>query len=95
VDGLQANQMSDKNINMMGKNNSASTVDEKATALLLKTSGLLSANEPVSDELQDRFGCQFLNSMTEELVGQMRSSFGISEEGGITVLDALAIEDEA
>jgi hypothetical protein len=80
-----------KNIKLNNKR--AMTVDEKATSMLFKASGLV-AHDPLSDEAQDLFGEQFIDPMKESLVHDMRVTFGIAGEEGMHAVNALITEDE-
>jgi hypothetical protein len=80
-EGSQLHQSASKNVKMATKGPPFSSVDGKANVLLMKMSGLMEGNESVLDELHEQFGCQFLNPMSEGLVGCMRTAFGIPEEG--------------
>ncbi|CAL5086217.1 unnamed protein product [Urochloa decumbens] len=73
------------------------SVDDKATALLMKTSGIIGDNELPSEAALMQFGTQFVMPMKEDLIGDMRVTFGMPEDGpdalGALVGDAGAYDD--
>ncbi|CAL5049708.1 unnamed protein product [Urochloa decumbens] len=69
------------------------SLDDQATVLLMKTSGVISDEETVDAVAQEKFGTQFAEPLTENVVGDMRVTFGIQKEADL--LGALAIDAEA
>jgi hypothetical protein len=94
TEGQQMSQVAKKNIKLAVKGSTGMTIEEKATILLMKTSGMAVEGEAVSDALQDQFGGQFVNQMDEALVGDMRTAFGIAGERGVNDFEALAVDDD-
>ncbi|CAL4969089.1 unnamed protein product [Urochloa decumbens] len=78
-------------INSVLKNHKGTTLalDERATALLMRTSGVLGDNEQPSDSSLAVFGNQFVSPMQDDLLGDMRATFGMPLNGGADSLSAL------
>ncbi|CAL4936175.1 unnamed protein product [Urochloa decumbens] len=67
-------------------------VEEKATVLLMRTMGVLSDAEMPSAEAQEQFGLEFVTPVRQDLMGNMRTVFGMPMQGGAGVLEELVAE---
>ncbi|CAL5044011.1 unnamed protein product [Urochloa decumbens] len=70
------------------------TVDEKATHLLLKASGIFQQGDILTDEVQQQFGEKFVTPIQTELLTDMRGALGMALDGGSGCLDVLINEAE-
>ncbi|CAL4966005.1 unnamed protein product [Urochloa decumbens] len=57
-------------------------LDEKATVLLMQASGIISGSELPTAADQERFGIQFVAPLQDDILGDMRNTFGLMREGG-------------
>ncbi|CAL5091190.1 unnamed protein product [Urochloa decumbens] len=76
----------------------ARSVDEKATILLMKASGIIADQEQPDEIAYQQFGTQFAQPMQPDLVGGMRVTFDLPDYGGADKYSALlcdATEDDA
>ncbi|CAL5000947.1 unnamed protein product [Urochloa decumbens] len=88
---FEAQGLNEKKICKPGKKNGMCLpVEEKATALLMRTAGIIDNNESPTAEAHDKFGLQFAFPMQLDLVGDMRNTFGLPASGGAGVLEGLA-----
>jgi hypothetical protein len=71
-----------------------SPVEERATALLLKSLGLLNAEGEISPSALQLSGEQFINPLQVELAGGMRVTFELPVDGGVGIscFDAIAVD---
>ncbi|CAL4967550.1 unnamed protein product [Urochloa decumbens] len=70
------------------------TMDEQATKMLMKTTGILVGDEQLSEEAQQRFGKQFVVHMKEDQVADLRVAFGLPVQGEPDRLSALVAEGD-
>ncbi|CAN6237507.1 unnamed protein product [Urochloa humidicola] len=80
------------NIKMCSKRNQGRPVEEQANELLLRTTGILGEQEPVTEKAQDQFGEQFVTPMNYDFAGDIRIALGMPDVGGVGALDSLALE---
>jgi hypothetical protein len=80
--------------NVKGSLKGGLTVEEKATTLLLRSSGLVMEGTQVTKELHDQFGEQFIEPISGDMAQGLRSALGITVEGAGSVLDALLVDAE-
>ncbi|CAL5025649.1 unnamed protein product [Urochloa decumbens] len=80
----------DKQVNKIA----AGSIDNRATALLMKTSGILGDNELPSEAALNQLGTQFVLPMKEDLLGDMRTAFGMPESGADALGALLADADD-
>ncbi|CAL5008978.1 unnamed protein product [Urochloa decumbens] len=73
----------------------AMTLDEQATKMLMKTTGILVGDGQLSEEAQQRFGNQFVTQMIEDKVVDLRVAFGLPEHGQADRLSALVGEEDS
>ncbi|KAF8653172.1 hypothetical protein HU200_062621 [Digitaria exilis] len=81
-----------------GQKGTCSTIDEKATTLLMKTSGIYVENEQPSQAAHEQFRGQFVSTMQGSLISDYRVTFGMSEIGepdNLAVLIGEAGADDA
>ncbi|CAN6374364.1 unnamed protein product [Urochloa humidicola] len=71
------------------------SLDEKASAMLLRWAGLLVQNEAPTEAARHQFAQEFVQPACLELVGNMRATFGLPEGGGAGPLEVLAIDADA
>ncbi|CAL4928830.1 unnamed protein product [Urochloa decumbens] len=67
------------------------SVEEKASAMLLKTAGLLVQDEAPTEAAQHLFAQEFVKPARSELVGDMRLAFGLPDMGA-GPLEVLAVD---
>ncbi|CAN6215608.1 unnamed protein product [Urochloa humidicola] len=72
----------------------SSTIDEKATTLLMKSSGIISDNEPITESAHLHFGNQFVAPMKEKLIGDMRVTFRMTDNDGPDLFSTLVGDAE-
>ncbi|CAL5085028.1 unnamed protein product [Urochloa decumbens] len=70
------------------------SIDDQATAFLLKASGDAAEDGEVTELAKENFGNRFVDSLQEAMVDDMRKAFGLPE-GGADRLGAIAINAEA
>ncbi|CAN6183133.1 unnamed protein product [Urochloa humidicola] len=68
------------------------SVDEKATALLMRSTATIGENEIPTDEAKEKFAEQLVDPMESGFVTNMRSLFGLTVNGLGTGLEVLAID---
>ncbi|CAO1943969.1 unnamed protein product [Urochloa humidicola] len=66
-------------------------VEDRATALLLQTAGIISAEGQITAEAEEKFGEKFVEHMESGFVADMRVAFGLPEKGASGSLDSLAL----
>lgn len=71
------------------------TMEEQATALLMRKCGLLDENKIPNSETHNKFRAHFIEPLEQQTVGNVRETFGISEGNGADVLGVIAINAEA
>ncbi|CAL4926573.1 unnamed protein product [Urochloa decumbens] len=69
-------------------------VEERATKLLLVTSGIIGENDKITDAAEDQFGEQFVQQMDGVLAGNLRKALGLPIAGEPGSLDGLALDAE-
>ncbi|CAO2203873.1 unnamed protein product [Urochloa humidicola] len=69
-------------------------VEEKATAMLLKSSDIIGEEETVSEVAQEKFGEQFVGPLGSDLMCNMRNALGMLAAGGVDVLSTLMADTE-
>ncbi|CAO2176019.1 unnamed protein product [Urochloa humidicola] len=57
-------------------------LEDKATLLLMKASGIQGENGLITEEMHLKFGNQFVTPMQEEFIGDMRNTFDMPESAG-------------
>jgi hypothetical protein len=67
----------------------SATIEEQATGLLMRTSGVLGENGMPSEHDKENFSGQFFVPLMQDVVGGMRAVFGLPEEGGANSMGAL------
>ncbi|CAO2175308.1 unnamed protein product [Urochloa humidicola] len=72
--------------------NVALSIDEQATALLMRATGVIAADEIPTDEAHQAFGETFIDSMIHKPVQDIRIALGLPGEGRVDVLGVLAAE---
>ncbi|CAN6312545.1 unnamed protein product [Urochloa humidicola] len=77
-----------------GKKCANMSIDEKATALLLKTTGIVTDKEKISDTAVMQFGNQFVTPLQNDLLGEMRGAFNMRENEGADMFSALISDAE-
>jgi hypothetical protein len=70
------------------------SVEDQATALLLKASRLLHEDGTVTDQAKEVFSGQFVQPLIPDVVGDMRLAFGLPPAGGKDCLSALVADGE-
>lgn len=70
-------------------------VEEQATAFLMKTCGILGELEKPNNLAHDQLGEQFVEPLKSGIVGNVRSAFGLPEDGAEDRLAPLIIDAEA
>ncbi|CAN6236487.1 unnamed protein product [Urochloa humidicola] len=68
------------------------SVEEKATAFLLETSGVLEKDAAITLAAEEQFGEKFVGQMESDLVGNLRLAFQLPEDGVSGSFDALALD---
>jgi hypothetical protein len=71
------------------------TLEEQATALLIKKSGIVCAFKKPSEQDKHRFHSKFVDNLEGEMVTGMRDMFGLPEGGAMDILAPLIIDAEA
>lgn len=71
------------------------TMEEQATALLMKKSGCLEENEVPNVAVKTKFTTQFVQKLRDPIVGGFREMFGLDEGNDAEVFSAIAMEAEA
>ncbi|CAL5095429.1 unnamed protein product [Urochloa decumbens] len=74
------------------KMESAGSLDDRATALLIKTSGIIEDNEQLTEAACETFRNQFVMPMQNDLLLNMRDTFGLPDSGGVDALSPLICE---
>ncbi|CAL5027574.1 unnamed protein product [Urochloa decumbens] len=69
------------------------SIDEQATAFLMKTAGILVGDETMTVEAQQRFGNSFVMPLQFDKVADMRIAFDLPAEGNADKLSSLVGED--
>ncbi|CAN6289566.1 unnamed protein product [Urochloa humidicola] len=78
------------------KDNQVLPVEEKATMLLMKASGIMDhEDEAITEEAQEKFGGQFFGHLESGTMGNMRNALGMPGCGGADVFSALLADDDA
>ncbi|CAN6167185.1 unnamed protein product [Urochloa humidicola] len=70
------------------------STDDEAVTILLKASGVLGEGEMPSDQAKQRFGESLACPMQEQVVGEMRNSLGLPDDGGVDRFGPLIQETE-
>ena len=70
------------------------SLDERATVLLMKTSGVIGDNEQPSDLSHAQFGNKFVTHLQDDLLGDMRVTFGMPMDGEADSFSALLCDAE-
>ncbi|CAN6218959.1 unnamed protein product [Urochloa humidicola] len=65
------------------------SLDEQAAALLMRMAGILGEGEGVTEETTHQFGEQLTRPLQDDIVGDMRVTFGLPETGGKDALSGL------
>ncbi|CAL5060194.1 unnamed protein product [Urochloa decumbens] len=72
--------------------NPSVTIDDQATEFLLKATGNIIQDNESTDQKQQRLGEQFVSTIQENTVEDMRTAFGLPAIGGVDVLSPLFLE---
>jgi len=83
-----------RSVRIANRPNSNLTVEEQATALLIKKSGISGGGAPCAADL-NKFHTQFVDPLEGNIVGEMRETFGLPEGGAADSLRPLLIDAEA
>ncbi|CAN6350866.1 unnamed protein product [Urochloa humidicola] len=78
-----------------GSTSDTSSIDDRATALLMKTSGIFGNSELPTEAALLQLGNQFVTPMEGELISDMRTTFGIPDSRGTDALSALVCDVDA
>ena len=84
-----------RSLRLANKPRSNLSVEEQATALLIKKCGLAENITTPTAADQNKLHTQFVGPLEANVVGGMRDMFGLSEEGAPDKLGALLIDAEA
>lgn len=70
------------------------SLNDQATALLMRSSGLLGENEAPIELTSTTFRKQFVSPLQEKTVGGLRGTFGLADENGSDSLNALVVPND-
>lgn len=71
------------------------TMEQQATALLMRKCGVLAEGATPDKATEAAFQTRFVEPMVTDTISSYRETFGLPEEGGVDALAALVINAEA